>query len=294
MTDNILAPKANIQSGAKIQPIVPSNIDEAFRMAQSIYVSGMYPDSYASDAQGNTGKNMTGPADQKTTVSRIMIGIQKSMEVGLPPITGLSTIYIVNNRPTLFGDGIPALLYASGKIAYIKEWTEGAIEQGDFVAYCEIKRKDSDVPIVGMFSQNDAKKARLMGKTGPWTDYPKRQMQMRARGFAARDGAADILSGLGVYEEVRDMDDDKKPSVVDTSSLDDLPAPAPLLAAPQPDLNAIPQNTTAEKVLAVETTQTPAICAACHGKGTTPFSEVDPTTGEAVEGIQPCQSCQKV
>ena len=54
------------------------------------------------------------------------------------------------------------------------------------------------------FSAEDAKRAGLAGKSGPWTQYPDRMMQLRARAFALRDTFADKLRGINVREEVQD------------------------------------------------------------------------------------------
>ena len=45
---------------------------------------------------------------------------------------------------------------------------------------------------------DDAKAAGLLGKQGPWTQYPKRMRQMRARAFAVRDVFPDVLKGLQI------------------------------------------------------------------------------------------------
>jgi hypothetical protein len=50
----------------------------------------------------------------------------------------------------------------------------------------------------------EAKKAGLWGKQGPWTQYPRRMLQMRARGFALRDAFPDVLRGLVTAEEAAD------------------------------------------------------------------------------------------
>jgi hypothetical protein len=50
----------------------------------------------------------------------------------------------------------------------------------------------------------EAKKAGLWGKGGPWTQYPRRMLQMRARGFALRDAFPDVLRGLVTAEEAAD------------------------------------------------------------------------------------------
>lgn len=51
----------------------------------------------------------------------------------------------------------------------------------------------------------DAAKAGLSKKDGPWTNYPKRMCQMRARGFALRDSFSDFLKGLSIREEMEDV-----------------------------------------------------------------------------------------
>jgi hypothetical protein len=51
----------------------------------------------------------------------------------------------------------------------------------------------------------DAKRAGLAGKQGPWQQYPKRMLQMRARAFALRDVFPDVLRGVYVAEEAADM-----------------------------------------------------------------------------------------
>jgi hypothetical protein len=55
------------------------------------------------------------------------------------------------------------------------------------------------------FSVADAKKASLWGKAGPWSNYPKRMLQMRARSWALRDAFPDVLRGIGIKEEQHDI-----------------------------------------------------------------------------------------
>jgi len=72
------------------------------------------------------------------------------------------------------------------------------------VAICEAKRKGYPTATVVQFSVADAKRAGLWGKAGPWTQYPRRMLQLRARGFALRDGFPDVLKGLVTAEEAQD------------------------------------------------------------------------------------------
>jgi hypothetical protein len=61
--------------------------------------------------------------------------------------------------------------------------------------------------MVRTFSLDDAKQAKLLDKPGPWQGYRPRMCFNRARAFALRDAYADVLKGLAIYEEVRDIID---------------------------------------------------------------------------------------
>ncbi|PYE89641.1 hypothetical protein C7477_103149 [Phyllobacterium leguminum] len=132
-----------------------------------------------------------------------MVAIMQGMEVGLTPMAALQSIAVVNGRPTIWGDGAIGLVRGSGKLEWIKERIEGDGE--NMVAVCEVKRRAEPAQEPARFSVNDAKKAGLWGKQGPWQQYPKRMLAMRARAFALRDGFADVLRGLGIAEEVQDI-----------------------------------------------------------------------------------------
>ena len=132
----------------------------------------------------------------------ILSAIQYGAEVGLSPLTSLQSIAVVSGKPSLYGDAAIGLVRASGLCEYIKETVEGEGEK--MVARCETKRKGEPEPHVTTFSVTEAKKAKLWGKPGPWTDYPARMLGMRARGFALRNCYADVLRGLITVEEARD------------------------------------------------------------------------------------------
>ena len=81
------------------------------------------------------------------------------------------------------------------------------------MAVCVAKRKGRK-PVTARFSVEDAKRAGLWGKQGPWSAYPKRMMQMRARGFALRDAFPDVLKGMITVEEAQDYPEEAKPRQV--------------------------------------------------------------------------------
>lgn len=172
-------------SGGKIVGIVPRTIEEVHRLAVAITKSGLAP------ANMNTPEKLT-------------VAIMQGLEIGLPPMMAVNRIAVVNGRPTVYGDAIPALLLSRG--FRVRETITG---DGDArAATCTIVRPDGD-EAARSFSVADAKVAGLWGKPGPWKQYPDRMLQMRARGFAARDHAADVLGGLYLTEEAEDIDEMK-------------------------------------------------------------------------------------
>lgn len=200
--------KLPILAGGNVTAIIPKSIDEAFRVAEAVCISGMVPDSYKG-------------ANNKETASRVMLGIMKGMEVGLPPITALSHIYIVNNRPTIWGDAALALVQHHPEYMGVVETVEGKPETDGFLAQCTIRRRTVTGEVVTTqrsFSWADAKRAALVNK-GPWRQYPQRMLAMRARAWCIRDSFADALSGLQIREEIEDMPAAKSDGV-DTSFLD--------------------------------------------------------------------------
>lgn len=167
-----------LKAGNKVQAIIPDTVEEVFRIAKAVAASGLAPNGMKSAEQ-------------------ITIAIMHGAEIGLPPMQAIQRIAVVNGRPTIWGDAVPALLLSRG--FKLREW------ETETVSFCEVTRPDG-TKIERSFSDADAKAAGLLGKAGPWTQYKRRMRQMRARGFAARDGAADVLAGLYISEEVQDLD----------------------------------------------------------------------------------------
>lgn len=133
----------------------------------------------------------------------IVVSIMQGMELGLRPLASLKSIAVINGIPSIYGDAPLALVYKSGKLEYIKETLDEDAEQGGMVATCRVKRINQP-EIIQTYSVDDAKKAGLWGKSGPWQTAPKRMLKFRARSFALRDGFPDVLNGIDIYEEVID------------------------------------------------------------------------------------------
>jgi hypothetical protein len=142
------------------------------------------------------------PKDFRGKPESCLLAIDYGGSIGLSRMQSLQSIAVINGRPTIWGDAALALVIGSPVCEYVRETVDG---EGDaMVATCEAKRRGYEKASVVRFGVADAKKAGLWGKTGPWTQYSRRMLQMRARGFALRDAFPDVLRGLVTAEEAQD------------------------------------------------------------------------------------------
>lgn len=139
------------------------------------------------------------PKDFKGRPGNCLIAMQWGAEIGLKPLQAMQNLAVINGRPSLWGDAVIALVRASPLCEYVIEEDDGK------VATCRTKRRGAPAEQVQTFSVDDAQKAGLLGKSGPWTQYPSRMRKMRARAFLLRDVYADVLRGLPIAEELLDM-----------------------------------------------------------------------------------------
>lgn len=136
--------------------------------------------------------------------SDVLSAVLYGLELGLGPLQALRVIAIVNGRPAVYGDGLLAICQRHPAWQGIDEHLEG---EGDARrAICTVRRAPDQV-VTRTFSVADARRAQLWGKAGPWSQYPERMLQMRARSWALRDAFADALCGLVAVEEAADVPD---------------------------------------------------------------------------------------
>jgi hypothetical protein len=144
-----------------------------------------------------------------------LIRLQAGLELGLTPIWSLTNIMVTNGRPSVWGDALLGIVLNHPQCEDVIETFEGT---GDnLVAICEVHRKGR-LPVKREFSVADAKRAGLHGKSVHGA-YPKRMLQMRARSWACRDSFADALRGLGVVEELRDVEPTATARVIERPKL---------------------------------------------------------------------------
>jgi len=189
--------KAVVQTGNRVMPLIPTDMDTAFRMASAFAMSGMLPKSYNGDIESKKMQAFT--------------AMQLGAEVGLLPMQAIQNIAVINGMPSIWGDSQLGLCRTSSVCEYVKEkyvgeWQGKQQTNKVFKAVCIVKRIGQDEEIIEEFSIQDAIDAGLWPKSGPWTQYPKRMLKYRARAFALRDAFPDILKGLThSAEELQDI-----------------------------------------------------------------------------------------
>ena len=183
-----------LQTGGKVAPIVPTSWGEIVTIASAICRSGMAPKSYL-DRQGNA------------IPDKVAVAMMAGMEVGLTPMASLQSIAVINGTPSLWGDGLMAVIRASGLLEDLQE----GIELDDktkmpLMAWCKVKRRGESWKERAL-TWPEVVRAGWSNKDGPWRMTPGRMMTIRVRTWLLRDVFADVLRGLRSAEEEQDMVD---------------------------------------------------------------------------------------
>lgn len=167
----------------------PENFDHSWRLAQMLAKSQFAPKAFYNK-----------PED-------CLIAMEYGRCLNLAPLPAIQNIAVVNGKPALYADGLLAV--CSGRADFENIIEQRILDNGVVVGYeCVVKRKNREA-VQHIFTKEDAQKAGLWGKAGPWTQYPQRMLQMRARSWALRDCFADALSGVQCLEELRDYQEEK-------------------------------------------------------------------------------------
>lgn len=190
-----------INKGNAATAIVPQTIDEVFRLAQLMHSSGLCP-------------------KQLDSAEKVTVVLLKGLELEMPPMAALESFGVINGKVCIYGDGIPALLWSRG---FDIEESFEEISDGFYKATCTVTRPNGK-KITKTFDTKDKKRAKL--NNALYDTFPQRMYMMRARGWAGRDGASDVLKGTGVYEEQAEIASMKDVTPADDTDLL-MPPPMP-------------------------------------------------------------------
>src|SRR5580698_8984913 len=139
-----------IATGGRPLAIIARTFDDAFRIGRDAVLGKWAPKGWSKE--------------------QATLAIMHGAEVGLPPMMSLQKICIINGRPSLWGDAVPAIAIATGQL---EDWTEGIRGEGEeMTAFCIVKRRGVKTPKEATFSVADARRA------GLWEDQAKIRKQV--------------------------------------------------------------------------------------------------------------------
>lgn len=208
-----------LRSGGQVAAFVPRDLDEIWRMARMAVIGKMAP------------KSLVEGKDPDEATSACAIAIMAGAELGLTPLMSLRSYAVVNGRPSLWGDGIKAVVRNSGICDFIKSGAD--LTKG----WCEARRSDTGETKRVEFTWAQAVKAKLSSKSGPWQEHPDMMMERRATFRCLNDLFADVLGGVASAEEA--IDDGPLPEMRDVSPSTRPTPPSPPLVPAEPDAPVI-------------------------------------------------------
>lgn len=169
-------------SSAWDEILTPHTKEDAWKLAQNLAKSQMTPKRY----QGN-------PFD-------IAIAIAMGAKLGLDVMSSLVGIAVINGTPAVYGKTALALVQSHPEFEDMEEVWDEANQRWTVTV-----KRTGKTPKTDSFSMDDAKKAGLLGKSGPWAQYPRRMCLWRARNVM-HDQFADLFSGVSFAEEFAGSD----------------------------------------------------------------------------------------
>jgi hypothetical protein len=166
-----------LETTQQAQALVPASLEAAMQFSQWLAQSSLLPKSVNKEHD-------------------IFFIVCAGMELGFAPMAALRSLYVVNGRTALEAKAKAALCRQRGAALYFKK-----VEDTDKAVAWETHRKGDPSPSVQRFTIDDAKQAGLLGKGGPWTNYPRRMMSWKALGFLCDDTYPDIMLGVATKED---------------------------------------------------------------------------------------------
>lgn len=183
MTEQAIATRPKAAVTMNERGVSLRSMDDMARFAQTVAQSGLAPRGL-------------------DTPQKVFVAVETGLEAGLTPMAALRSLYVVQGMPAWYGKAAKALILGSGRC---QSWDQGVSGSGeDRIAWVESVREGLQGKKRTEFSAKDAKRMRLWGKTGPWSDDPERMLMWRAVGRHAADWYQDVLMGLPLVEEAAD------------------------------------------------------------------------------------------
>jgi hypothetical protein len=253
-----------LAAGASVSAIVPSTIEETWRLATMIVQAGLAPQALVGrEPVGQDVAQVDFDAWAKKATSAVAIVIMSGAELSLPPMVSLRSFTVIGGKPALYGDGIINVVRRSRKAAYVRTGYDAERKVG----WCEAKRSDTGEEKRVEFSMEDAARAGLLPYTttvrrkfweggkevwkevphdAPWARYPQRMAPWRAAGYCLRELFADVLGGVRDEFEAAEIATIEHRDDEPSNRASQPPSPSAPMAPSPPKVPALPPLATAE------------------------------------------------
>lgn len=130
------------------------------------------------------------PRQYRGNPANLLFAVEYADALGIPRINALTSIHVIDGKPTASADLIAGLVRKAGH--------KLRVEGDDTYATAQIIRADDPdyEPTPVRWDEAKARKAGRWGSKGPWTNYPGAMLRSRAITEAARMWASDALYGV--------------------------------------------------------------------------------------------------
>lgn len=139
----------------------------------------------------------------------VVAAILYGREVGLPPMTALTSTHVIEGTPSISAEAMRALVFAAGHEISVRESS---------TARCRLagRRRGSDEWTTVTWTIDDARRAGLLKRGSGWEKYPRAMLKARATAELCRDVFPDVIHGFRAIEEVSENPDDMRADEADS------------------------------------------------------------------------------
>jgi hypothetical protein len=219
--------------------LVPRDIPTALQLAGMLAKSQLLPDHFR-------GKE-----------SDVFLAIALGIELGLPPVTSLNSVFVIKGKPGLYADAKAAICLASPLCEYFSP-----IEMTAMQATWETKRRGAPAPVRVTVTYEQAVKAKWT-VNDKYNTEPEVMLSARAKGRLANLVYPDILRGIATVEEMWDEPDTVNTMTpvapIDVVSREVPPTPVEILRAITESRSEEELAAIAPRVAALKSTDVPDV-----------------------------------
>lgn len=132
------------------------------------------------------------PRQYRGNPANLMFACEYADALGIPRINALTSIHVIDGKPTASAELIASLVRKAGHklridVNKVEVYVDVTIIRADDPEY---------IPSPIRWDEAEARKAGKWGSRGPWTNYPMAMLRSRAITEAARTWASDALYGV--------------------------------------------------------------------------------------------------